>query len=253
MKQVLCMFLIVTLLQGCSSRNKSAEESPVVFCAASLTDVMSEIIKEFENKNHIHVKLNLASSGTLARQIEHGANPAIYISANKKWISYLNKLNLIIPETEKEIAGNTMVFVVPLKSKLKPIPFSDRMNLPQLFDGRLVIGDPQHVPAGMYAMQILENLGWEQDLKSRILPAKDVRSALMWIELGEVDGGIVYKTDALKSEKVRIITEFPDSVHNKVGYYMALIHKNQISVKLYNYISSEQSKLIWEKYGFLKK
>ena len=54
-------------------------------------------------------------------------------------------------------------------------------------------------------------------MKSRILPAKDVRSALMWVELGEVDGGIVYKTDALKSEKVRIITEFPDSVYNKSG------------------------------------
>ena len=89
-------------------------------------------------------------------------------------------------------------------------------------------------------------------MESRFLPAKDVRSALMVVELGEVETGIVYKTDALKSDKVKIITEFSDSLHEPVYYYMSLIkgQKTELSDNLYNFISSKKTLPIWEKYGF---
>lgn len=252
MKFLYIIIVLTILFTGCAPRKKNTKNELVLFCAASLTDVISEISSNFEKENNIEIKINLASSGTLARQIEHGATPAIFISANKKWLDYLNKLTLTIPETEKKVAGNSMVLIAPLESSLDSFAFSPGINWPELFKGRLSVGDPQYVPAGSYALQIIKKLGYEKELESRLLTAKDVRSALMVVEMDEAEAGIVYKTDALKSKKVKIITEFPDSLHTPVNYYMALIKEqnNDTSVKLYNYILSDNAARIWLKYGF---
>lgn len=250
------MYIIITALffSACSSQKKKSgkQDELVVFCAGSLIDVVSEIATDFENDSGTEVKLNFASSGTLARQIEHGASPDIFISANKKWLDYLNQQHLIIPETQKKMAGNSLVWVAPLQSEHKEMVFSPDLALPDLFEGRLSIGDPAHVPAGSYAVQLLENLGWKDELEPRFLPAKDVRSALMVVELGEVEAGIVYKTDVLKSKKVKVITEFPDSLHAPVHYYIAIVkgQKNKNSLTLYNYIVSDEAKQTLKKYGF---
>lgn len=252
MKPYITIIILAILFSGCIRSKKKKEGEVVLFCASSLTDVISDISSEFEKENNIQVNLNLASSGTLARQIEHGATPVIFISANKRWLDYLNKLGLTIPETTKRIAGNSMVLIAPVNSSLERVPYSPKMNLPELFEGRLSIGDPVHVPAGSYAVQLLEKLNCKEEMEPRFLPAKDVRSALMVVELGEVEAGIVYKTDALKSQKVKIITQFPDSLYNPVHYYMSLIQggESDLSDNLYNFISSQKAFSIWEKYGF---
>lgn len=254
MKRV-CYIIIVLLFSGCSQKKKSSENELVVFCAASLTDVISDITTAFEKENKVTIKLNLASSGTLARQIENGANPAIFISANKRWLDYLSNLKLTISETETKVAGNSMVLIAPIESALDSFPFSPNMNLPNLFKGRISIGDPQYVPAGNYALQLLKKLGCDKELEPRFLPAKDVRSALMVVELGEVEAGLVYKTDAMKSKKVKIITEFPDLLHEPVNYYMAVIkdQENKDSQNLYHYILSDKATTVWKKYGFIFK
>lgn len=238
---------------SCLQKKNTSENDLVVFCAASLTDVMSEIIADYENKNQVQVKINLASSGTLARQIEHGAEPSIFISANKKWMDYLHQKKLTVPESEKKIAGNSIVLVAPLKSGLDSFSFSPELNIADMFSGRISLGDPKHVPAGSYALKIIQNLGWLEELEPRFLPAKDVRSALMVVELGEVEAGIVYKTDVLKSKKVKIITEFPGSLDESVSYYITIINgkKNSKSTDLYNYITSDTAKMTLEKYGFI--
>ena len=253
MRAGLSILLAFLLFFGCSQKKKSEKNELVIFCASSLTDVVSEIATGFEGDYQIKVKMNLASSGTLARQIEHGATPAIFISANKKWVDYLNNLKLIIPASEKKVVGNSLVLVAPLESSIDSFAFSPEINLPEIFEGRLSIGDSQHVPAGQYAVQMFEKMKCKEKLEPRFLPAKDVRSALMVVELGEVEAGIVYKTDALKSVKVKIVPEFPDSLHDPLCYYMSVIsgQNNENTKKLYNYISSEKAIYIWKKYGFI--
>ncbi len=246
------ILLVIVLFSGCAQKKPKENNELLVFCAASLTDVVTEIVRDFESEQNITVKLNLASSGTLARQIENGADPDLFISANKKWLDYLLEKNLVLAENNCRVAGNQMVLIAPKESGLQPMEYSEELNLPVLFEGRISVGDPKHVPAGSYAVQLLEKMGCLQQLEPRFLPAKDVRSVLMVVELGEVDAGIVYKTDALKSDKVKIITTFPETLHEPVNYYMAVTKdgKNNRSLQLYNYIVSEKMIPVWEKYGF---
>lgn len=254
MRSLVFIVIVAGLLVSCEQSKKRDKKELVVYCASSLTDVVSEISTDFEKDTGWKVRLNLASSGTLARQIEHGATPSIFISANQKWLDYLNKLGKTIPETSVGVAANQMVLVAPVNSDIQTFEFTPEIKLPELFNGRISIGDPQHVPAGSYAVQIFKNLNCEKEMEPRILPAKDVRSALIVVELGEVDAGVVYKTDALKSQKVKILTAFPDSLHSPVIYYMALVKgsENENSLQLYNYIVSEKALQVWEKYGFIR-
>ena len=234
---------------GCSGSSTKNQNAITVFCASSLTDVMSEIAKAFEAETGEVVRFNFASSGTLARQIEHGAEPSLFISANKNWSDYLSKKNYTVEEDC--IVGNSLVVVASKESDLVPFSFEEEM-LSKL-EGRLAIGDPRHVPAGEYAMQAFEGSNLVKDLQDNLLPAKDVRSALMVVELGEVALGIVYKTDALKSEKVKIVSEIPSELHDTIGYHAAILKgKNQSNVLLfYNFISSESAQKNWTKHGFL--
>ena len=101
---------------------------------------------------------------------------------------------------------------------------------------------------------LLFNLNWFESLKGRIVGTDDVRSALAFVERGECQVGIVYKTDALISRKVKIIGIFPANSHSPIVYPLALTkqgQKNKEAVQFEKFIkSSKQAKAIFQKYGF---
>jgi len=238
-RSIILLFTISILFSCHSPRDK--KQQVTVFCAASLTDVFTDLKNDFEKENQVDIKLNLASSGTLARQIEQGAPADIFLSANKKWMDYTEESGLTEKETIKEIAANSLVIVVPKNSVKDTIPFVSP-DFSQSFNGLLSIGDPAYVPAGTYAREAMENAGIFNSVKDRLLPAKDVRSALMVVEMGETEAGIVYKTDALKSEKVKIAGEIPENLHQAIKYTGAILkgHKSDLTAKFYTFITSEE-------------
>jgi molybdate transport system substrate-binding protein len=241
---------------GQSNKNDGTTEqgkSIMVFAGASLTDVLSEIIDSFEVKYNAEVKTNMASSGTLARQIEQGGSPDVYISASKKWANYVDSSGFILKGHKAEIAQNDLVLIAPQGYDIKIPAIDSSLIFPSLLgSGRLSIGDPSHVPAGKYAKQSLEYFGWYDQLDKKTLPAKDVRSALMVVEMGEAPLGIVYRTDALKSKKVRILNTFPEKSHKPIVYVAGVCRDNKLAKDFFVYLNSDETKDIWIKYGFKK-
>jgi len=256
---LLILMLAIVLAYSCNgSKGKSTEanhqsNSIMVYAASSLTDVISELIQVYESSHKVKVKTNMASSGTLARQIEQGGNADIFISANKSWADYVNRLGVVISGVNVEIARNELVLIAPLDSSLDSVLINSNTDWNALIgDGRLSMGDPIHVPAGMYAKQSLEYYETYDQLKRKILPSKDVRSALMMVEMGESPLGIVYRTDAMKSTKVKVVSVFPEDSHQPI-VYLAGVCSNNVSVKeFYSFLNSEEAKAIWYKYGFDK-
>jgi molybdate transport system substrate-binding protein len=246
---LLCLVLIVfTLLLSCT---KSKPESSItVFAAASTTDVVMEIARQFEKETSVKIRLSTASSGTLARQIEQGAEADVFISASKKWMDYCDSLNLL--EEQQPFLKNRLVLIAHKDSVHEPFELTADSNLPSLFTSKLSMGDPAHVPAGQYALEALETLGWYEELEPRILPAADVRAALSVVEMDEADFGIVYETDALKSTKVKIISFFPQESYSPVLYYCALVQgRDSSGDAFYSYLqSNSEAAEIFTKYGF---
>ncbi|MDQ2179096.1 molybdate ABC transporter substrate-binding protein [Marinifilum sp. D714] len=250
MKKTVIIIILSMFVFSCSNR-KNRKNEITLFAASSVTNVAQEISRNFEKETGIKIKLNIASSGILARQIESGADFDYYISANKKWMDYINSLNLVEKATIENLATNRLVAIVPLGNNKKSKKEEVENNLPDLFAGRLSIGDPKHVPAGKYAMQAIKFYGWEKDLADRYLPAKNVRDALLMVEMGEAEMGIVYETDAMKSEKVNIIYRFPNTACEVIAYVGATKKERSESLNSFLlYLQSDDVKSIWRTNGF---
>jgi molybdate transport system substrate-binding protein len=253
-------FLTLVLLMFFYNCNDSKQKQSsdrkdklTLLVAASLTDVISALADSAEKDLRVELKLNLASSGTLARQIAEDIRCDIYISASKRWMDYVDEKGYTIPESRCIPAKNKLALIAPKDKEIKK-PFN-LADLPTSFDTRLSIGDPAHVPAGKYAVEALQSLKIYPLLSDRILPAKDVRSALMIVELGEADFGIVYQTDAIRSTKVNIVATFPDSTHQAITYHAAILKaslKKKTAQKVLDYFRSEKSRKVWARYGFPK-
>ncbi len=249
--------IAISLLESCGTGTTKAKgetkERVLVFAAASLTDVLSEMVAVYEEKYPTEIKLNLASSGTLARQIEQGGSADIYLSASKTWADYVDSLGLIQKGLRQDIAKNELVLISPLNSTLDTIEIDNQTDFDAILgQGRLSLGDPSHVPAGRYAKQSLDFLDAYDGLKTQLLPSKDVRSALMMVELGEAPLGIVYRTDAMKSKKVKVSGVFPEESHKPIVYVAGVCNAKKSAIDFYSFLSSTEAMPIWAKYGFNK-
>jgi molybdate transport system substrate-binding protein len=249
------VFLIITsiLLSSCSSerqKEKIDKNRINIFCAMGASQAISEIVDSFLVKGNIDVTFNFASSGTLARQIEQGAQCDIYISANKQWIDFLSENNLLIDSTVEKLVGNRLAIICP-KERTVTFEFTPLFDVIGTVESKISIGDPGYVPVGKYAMQVLDTLGWSKLLADKVIPARDVSSVLRYVELEEVDWGIVYYTEALKSEKVDIAAMVPDSLHQSIKFYVALIKgSTDQAIKLKQYLYKDVSQKIFQKHGF---
>lgn len=231
----------------------SGSDYLMIFAAASLAGVLEEAADSFEVHYTITVKTNMASSGTCARQIVQGQLPDLFISADSKWMEYLDSLGYISKGTITTVAQNDLVLVVPNESLLKPCTIDSGLNFVSLSgSGLLSIGDPNHVPAGKYAKEALEYFGWYASVAPRLLPAKDVRSACMMVEMREAPLGIVYHTDIHASRNVRLIGTFPEQSHTPI-IYLAGVCRDRVGSKLFlSYLTSKEAGSIWARYGFTK-
>lgn len=222
-----------------------------VFAAASATNAVTDIAGRFEKSYPVKVKLSFASSSTLAKQIENGAPADVFLSANPEWMDYLSDKGAIISSSRSDLLSNRIVFIAPKSSALEHINIDSALDLPRLLgDGRLSMGDPDHVPAGMYGKKALENLGLWNAVKDKIARAKDVRAALVLVERGESPLGQVYATDAAISDKVKIVGTFPEDCHPPVIYPVAMVKESANAKQFITFMKSEESTAIFRKYGF---
>ena len=232
------------LLATCTSKPK--QEKVIVFAAASTANAMTEVAQLFEQEIGIKVKLNFAASSTLARQIEAGAEADIYISANPKWMNYLKERNLIIPETRFNLLSNRLVLAVPPGTN---IPWIEDSSQIATWPGRIAIGDPAHVPAGIYAKQALESLGWWGPLKDKIVPTQDVRAALRQTQTGQTEASIIYQSD-LKSTNLKNQYTFPITTHQPIAYPVAQIDAKDAASSFRAFMRLEHTQVLFETSGF---
>ena len=231
----------------------AASDSITVFAAASTTNAVTDIGALFSQQNEERFRPSFASSSTLAKQIDNGAPADIYISANRKWMDYLEEKQMIENGTRIDLLSNRIVLIVPSGSSVNDIQIVPGVDLlPIIGEGRLSMGDPDHVPAGIYGKQALESLGVWDAVESRVARSKDVRAALALVERGEAPLGLVYATDAAISKQVRVTGTFPETTHPPIIYPVAVVagKRSPATDRFMALLQSPEAKSIFEKYGF---
>ncbi|MFH1153865.1 MAG: molybdate ABC transporter substrate-binding protein [Pseudomonadota bacterium] len=226
----------------------------VVFAAASTTNAITEIGELYAAGDMGKIIPSFASSSTLAKQIDSGAPADVFLSANGKWMDFLQERNRIDTGSRIDILGNQIVLIAPADTTLAQVDVRPGFDLAGLLgkDGRLAMGDPDHVPAGIYGKAALSNLGvWEQ-ITNRTAPMKDVRAALVLVERAEAPLGVVYATDAAISKKVRVMGIFPGDSHPAIVYPIAAVAGGNMAEarQFISFLKSPQAVSIFKKYGF---
>ncbi len=264
------MLIIAALLglSGCKRSDATPMRRPVVvFAAASTAQVVAPLLRQFEADHGVQVRLNTAASSTLARQIQQGAPADIFLSANARWMDRLQEDRLLAPGSRRDLLSNRLAVVRTIRHD-RPRAIDQetiaadariaREQLAELLAGlavdrqRMALGDPGHVPAGIYARSALRTMGlWEQ-ARPHIAPAKDVRSALMLVERGEVGFGIVYQTDARSSDAVGTVGLIPCDTHEPICYPIALtVNPTQDAALAFTWLTSSEARRAFEGAGFV--
>jgi molybdate transport system substrate-binding protein len=236
-------FLVLTVALRASSLQ--------VFAAASLTDALNEIAPAYE-ATHLHkVHFNFAGSNVLARQLLEGAPADVFVSADEKSMDVVQEAGLLLAESRRDLLSNTLAIVVPVDSVL-------HINSAQQLAGsevrRLALADPRAVPAGLYAKEYLEKVGLWDAMKDRVIPTENVRAALAAVESGDVDAGIVYRTDAASTRAVKVTYIVPADQEPRISYPIAILKSSRHAWEaraFVAYLTTEPALAIFRKHGFL--
>ncbi|WP_409300362.1 molybdate ABC transporter substrate-binding protein [Peribacillus sp. SCS-155] len=258
---ILSTVLLFLTLSGCSANERVIKEEAgkqegsekkvelTISAAASLQDALKEIKAAFQEEHpNVKVNFNFGASGALQQQINQGAPVDLFFSAAEDKFDKLVQDGQIDQKKSTDLVGNELVLVVPMSSNKKIKSFEDLANIE-----KIAIGTPEAVPAGQYAKETLENINIWKSVEGSVVFAKDVRQVLTYVETNNVDAGIVYKTDAMISKKVKVAATAKENTHAPIIYPVGVV-KNTEHLKqallFYDYLQNEKSMSTLEKYGF---
>lgn len=247
-----CSAILLTALAAVSACHKSEHIALNVSAAASLQNAMAEIETSYRQSHpNVDFTNNFGSSGTLAIQIEQGAPADLFLSAAAGPMDELDAHGLLESNSRHNLLRNTLVLIAPPDFRL-----ADFQGLLGGSVKRVALGDPASVPAGRYGKQTLVALHLFDKLRTKIVLAKDVRQVLTYVETGNADAGLVYSTDALASDKVRVVAEAPENSHDPIVYPVALVKQSgddsrkQASGEFEEFLSTPAAQSIFQKHGF---
>ncbi len=261
-KQIIVLLGIFLLaLTGCGgqaeSEDTSDEKGPAdeaveinISAAASLTDALTEIQQEYAKESNAVLRFNCGGSGALQKQIEEGAPCDLFLSASKANMDALEKAGLIVEDSRKDILGNTLTLVASAE-KAAAIPDYEALTSAEVRS--IALGTPESVPAGKYAQQALQSLGIWDRIQDKIIYAKDVKQVQEYVDSGNADCGLVYKTDALLMETGAAAVDMPEDSHDPIVYPAALIKDSEqaeAAARFYEFLQTDFAKGVFEKYGF---
>ncbi len=232
--------------------SQARAEDLVIFAAASLKESLTETAEAFAARGKPKPVISFAASSALAKQIEHGAPAALFVSADEQWMDYLANRSLIVAGTRTSFLGNELVLIAPAARPFR-IEIGPGFALAGVLGAeKLAMADVDSVPAGRYGKAALTNLGVWAAVEGNVVRQADVRAALALVERDEARAGIVYHTDAMASSKVTIAGSFPPISHPPIVYPLAIVHGHDSPEvrELREYLLSPAAKAIFARHGF---
>ena len=257
---LICTVLLGWILTGAACRSRASETARpelLVFAAASLTDVLSEIGDLYRNQFEVGLVFNFNGSGVLAQQILASSKADVFVSANQEWMDFIEQAGRIGAGTRRPLLSNRLVIIADAGSSWEMDAAIDLCRIDFRF---LALGNPEAVPAGRYAKRWLETLScqdrslWET-VAERVSPVPDVRAVVGQVEAAEGVLGIVYQTDYLTARD-RVQRLYTVSVDHgpPIRYAVSrLTHTSHLleAESWIEFLFSDASRTLFEKHGFL--
>ena len=221
-----------------------------VSAAASVQVALKEVQSAYSAEApNVTITYNFGSSGSLAQQIAQGAPSDVCLSASPKWMDDLGTKGQLLEGSRRDLLRNTLVLIVP-QDKTSVADFKD---LESAAVGKVAIGEPESVPAGTYAKDVLTSLDLFETLQPKLVFGKDVRQVLSYVETGNVDAGLVYATDAMEADRMQVVATAAADSHAPITYPVAIVKASgnaEAAQAFVEFLESDRAIAIFQRYGF---
>lgn len=234
-----------------SGRRRYNDGMPLlVAAAASLTDVLQIIGKQFTDRTQTPVRFSFGASGTLARQIQAGAPVDVFVSAAPQEMDAVEKAGLLLPETRRIVAANRLVLIVPRSGTLTELKglLSPKIR-------RVAIARPELAPAGRYAQEMLIERYMSRQVEAKAVYGRNVRQVLTYVAGGNADAGFVFRTDALSEPRVKIVLTVSErDLKTPIVYPAAALARSSdpdAARQFVTALAGKEAQAVFARYGFL--
>ena len=249
-KIIFFSFIIFFMPFKLSSKNN--ESNILLFAPISLSEVIKEIVKPYNILNDkINIKLVFMGTSQLAMQVKNGARPDIFISANKDWMDYLEEKEIILKKYRKNFLYNSLVVITNKKNNIKKIKNINELEKTLLKSKtKISLAMTNSIPAGIYAKNYLQNMGIWKKISYNFVESINVRAALNYVVRNDLEFGIVYKTEAYSSNKIKIIYFIEADMHQKITYPIAVLNDKKETLEVYDFLLDNKNLSKALKWGF---
>jgi molybdate transport system substrate-binding protein len=258
--------LICVVFSAMTVHAQSPENDVTIYAASSLSEVLPAIFKSAPDGLATHTQFVFGASGALERQLKHGNQAQLFISADEETMDKAIEAKRMDGATRRSFAMNRLALVVPasappfderaLRSNATQSGSRGRVQSHVLLalaapEAKLILADPEDAPLGKYARVSLQALNvWDQTV-SKIQLTPDARAAVKLIEQSATSIGFVYMSDAINNPRLRIVAQVPVELHPPVFYVAATPLNATSSAKAaLAFLSSEAAQKILSEYGF---
>ncbi|HET7460986.1 MAG TPA: molybdate ABC transporter substrate-binding protein [Longimicrobium sp.] len=240
---------------GGETKDARAPGEVMVFAAASLRESLEELGAAFQRQTGTRVAFNFAGSNDLAHQIDAARGMDLFLSASPAWMDTVQHAGRVAPGTRRDLLSNTLVIVANTRQTWS---MAEPCALAGLPFKNLAMGDPQAVPAGIYARKWMAGMQcggrplWDA-VRARVAPTPDVRAAIGLVASDPGVAGMVYRTDQLAfAGRTRVLYEVTDGP--PIRYTLARLAegRNAGGAKAFaDYLAGPDAARVFARHGFI--
>jgi molybdate transport system substrate-binding protein len=243
-------FLLIVAAAFVASSPASAQPL-TVSAASSLADVMAEVGRAWVSAGGPGIRVNAGGSNVLARQVAQGAPVDVFVSADRAQMEVAADSGRLVSGSVRDLLSNSLVVVVPGRKAASADAFAPADLASSRFT-RVALGNPQSVPAGVYARQWLERAGLWLAVAPKVVPTFTVRAALAAVRAGRVDAGVVFATDARTAPDVVVAYRIPVTDVPAIRYPVAIVRgpREAEAARFVQFLGSPAARAVFEAAGF---
>ena len=218
----------------------------------SLRAAFQEIVPLFEQEYRTVVSIAYTPSKTLLRQIEHGAQIDVFVSAGVEEVEHLHKKGLTLNGAPRTLAQTSLVLVMSANSPAVLVSLNDALAS---HTARLALGDPEKSYLGEVTARELSKVYPTYKSRSHILYAPHTEDILELIRTGKADVGLVYRANVINSGDMRISDEIPVGKDVQIQYGQAVVStcrpsSRAVAEQFSDFLMTPRILRLLEKYGF---
>ncbi len=241
--------LIGTVLILCGLGGNLWAETVKVFAASSTKLAMSEIVKNFKAQNpNNDVLITFSATGKAYAQFTNGFDYDIFMAADDKYPAKIVKDGNAISSPEVYALGSVALY--------SNNPELIKMGMDALKSDKvkhISIANPKLAPYGVAATEIIKNYGLEDVVSSKLVLGDNIAQSVQFVDSGAADIGLVAFSLIKSTQSSSHYATIDPTKYTllKQAFVLTKYAKGKpLAEKFSKFITCDESKLVFQKYGF---